>query len=192
MRTKKETIEKIIANNRRGFAVHQIWAMIDKLEQELATINAERAESRDTLKEMIKAQDEVAQLRAEVEELNEANRGLSKDNGTLALQVGSLHAKNTQLRAELDACREVKERVAELTDYVSSQPWSRVGAYSTRSAIEHMKDTDTALDVAEGAGKNLAAELCQWCPHEVRGPVLTQWDQALARIAALKDNSAKQ
>lgn len=43
-------------------------AIREATEQEFATINAERAESRDTLKEMIKAQDEVAKLRAALDE----------------------------------------------------------------------------------------------------------------------------
>ncbi len=38
---KKETIEKIIANNRRPFAVHQIWAEVDRLE----TTNAKQREA---------------------------------------------------------------------------------------------------------------------------------------------------
>lgn len=28
------------------------------------------------------------------------------------------------------------------------------------------------------AGENMAAELCQWCPHEMRGEVLRAWDAA--------------
>jgi len=33
----KNTIEKIITHNRRGFAAHQIWAMFDELERKHAT-----------------------------------------------------------------------------------------------------------------------------------------------------------
>jgi len=28
------------------------------------------------------------------------------------------------------------------------------------------------------AGENMAAELCQWCPHEMRGEALRGWDAA--------------
>ena len=28
------------------------------------------------------------------------------------------------------------------------------------------------------AGENMAAELCQWCPNEMRGEVLRAWDYA--------------
>ena len=31
----KETVAKIIANNRRPIAVHQLWAIIDSLERQL-------------------------------------------------------------------------------------------------------------------------------------------------------------
>ena len=34
-RITKESIAKIIANNRRPFAVHQLWAIIDNLERQL-------------------------------------------------------------------------------------------------------------------------------------------------------------
>lgn len=46
-RTSKATIEKIITNNRRPFAIHQIWAMFDSIERkherELAAKEAEVA-----------------------------------------------------------------------------------------------------------------------------------------------------
>ena len=32
------------------------------------------------------------------------------------------------------------------------------------------------------AGENMAAELCQWCPHEMRGDVLRAWDAAAQPI----------
>ena len=32
------------------------------------------------------------------------------------------------------------------------------------------------------AGENMAAELCQWCPHEMRGDVLRAWDAAAKPI----------
>lgn len=48
-----------------------------------------------------------------------------------------------RLRAELDACREIKLKVITLTDYVSSQPWSVPGRSSIESAIERMKATDS-------------------------------------------------
>jgi hypothetical protein len=36
------------------------------------------------------------------------------------------------------------------------------------------------------AGENMAAELCQWCPHEMRGDVLRAWDAAAQPIRDMK------
>jgi hypothetical protein len=36
------------------------------------------------------------------------------------------------------------------------------------------------------AGENMAAELCQWCPHEHRGDVLRAWDAAAQPIRDMK------
>jgi hypothetical protein len=36
------------------------------------------------------------------------------------------------------------------------------------------------------AGENMAAELCQWCPHEHRGAVLRAWDAAAQPIRDMK------
>ena len=36
------------------------------------------------------------------------------------------------------------------------------------------------------AGENMAAELCQWCPHEHRGEVLLAWDAAAEPIREMK------
>lgn len=122
-------------------AIAQLTARAEKAEAELTTLNAERAETRDIRREMIRAQDEATQLRAEVENIK--------------AWANSKADEAQELRAELDACREVKERVAELTDYVSSQPWSRAGAYSTRSAIEHIKETEAALAAAKEDAERL-------------------------------------
>lgn len=36
------------------------------------------------------------------------------------------------------------------------------------------------------AGENMAAELCQWCPHEHRGDVLRAWDAAAQPIRGMQ------
>lgn len=36
------------------------------------------------------------------------------------------------------------------------------------------------------AGETMAAELCQWCPHEHRGEVLRAWDAAAKPIRDMK------
>ena len=36
------------------------------------------------------------------------------------------------------------------------------------------------------AGENMASELCQWCPHEMRGDVLRAWDAAAQPIRDMK------
>jgi chromosome segregation ATPase len=129
-------------------------AIREAVEHELATINAERAETRDIRKEMIKAQDEVAKLRAEVEQYKQDFRDQEK-------RIGQASRELAQVTGDRNIKRELIVRL--------------------NSEATQLR---AALAEAEGAGKNLAAELCQWCPHEVRGPVLTQWDQALARIIA--------
>lgn len=42
------------------------------------------------------------------------------------------------------------------------------------------------------AGENMAAELCQWCPHEMRGEVLRAWDAAAEPIRQMKRDLSPQ
>jgi len=45
-------------------------------------------------------------------------------------------------------------------------------------ARRKLADAQRECEQLRKAGDNLAAELCQWCPHEMRGAALTQWDNA--------------
>ncbi len=169
--TQYESTEQIIAA-----------AIREATEQEFATINAERAESRDTLKEMIKAQDEVAKLRAEVERLK-------TEIGPLREIVG--------VRCDAESCP------SDITNWMN--------LVSHADAAKRYK---AALDVAEGAlskilggipgchegelihvhydgeGNELGVERID--PLTVIQCIQNDAHEALARIAALKDNSAKQ
>ena len=47
----KLSVENIIAHNRRPFAVHQLWAMLDKLQRELMSAQAALAAAQATARE---------------------------------------------------------------------------------------------------------------------------------------------
>jgi len=89
-------------------AIAQLTARAEKAEAELQKTQTDLAKQ---LEWGNRAEAERNQLRAEVQQLHEANRGLSKDNGTLALTVG-------KLRAELAAAKLDTERLASAADEV--------------------------------------------------------------------------
>jgi small-conductance mechanosensitive channel len=154
-------------------------AIREAVEHELATINAERAETRDIRKEMIKAQDEVAKLRAEVEQykqdfrdqekrIGQASRELAQVTGDRNIKrelIVRLNSEATQLRADVERLKGKADECWGAANYrlkylaclfrALGRPDDETIESNISNAAEQITQLRAALSVAEGALKEI-------------------------------------
>lgn len=69
-----------------------------------------------------------------------------------------------------------------------NEPINRRGGNEDQADLE----AKTAAEIRQALEILRAAELCQWCPHEMRGEVLRAWDAAAEPIRQMKRDLSPQ